>query len=204
LIENVGIKYWLELVQPGASQIVRVNSNRIFHSGERIRLHVETNVDGRLMLLQLAQNGASHVLFPDARISSGDNYVRAGVDMPIPSSSAWIKFDNHPGTERLIVFLSPADHRLQLDNPSPSIERADATAPPSQPKSGESPAGQLDLPRIEALLAIVDRSKGGKGLVVEVDDQSEKPASYAVLSAGGTASTKTQDPLAIEIRFWHE
>jgi hypothetical protein len=202
-LENVGIKYWLELVQPGTSQIVRVNSNRIFHSGEKIRLHVETNVDGHVMLLQLGQDGASHVLFPDRRINSGNNYVRAGVDTPIPSTSAWIKFDNHPGVERLIVFLSPAD-RLPFDNPSPLVQRAGATAAAPQQKSGESPGGQLNVPGTEALLAILDRSKGGKGLVVEVDDQSEKPASYAVLPAGETASAKAQDPLAIEIRFRHE
>ncbi|HXA83874.1 MAG TPA: DUF4384 domain-containing protein [Candidatus Dormibacteraeota bacterium] len=203
LIENMGIKYWLELIQPGNAQIVRVNSNRVFHSGERIRLHVETNIDGRVMLLQLGQDGASQVLFPDARINRGDNYIRAGIDTPVPSARAWIKFDNRPGLERLIVFLTPTVRRLPDERPSPLIQ-ADARAAAPQPKPGESSEGALEKPGTATLLAILDRSQGGKGLVVEVDDQSERPASYAVLPAGGIASAKAQDPLAIEIRFRHE
>jgi hypothetical protein len=204
LIENMGIKYWLELIQPGTAQIVRVNSNRVFHSGERIRLHVETNVDGRVMLLQLGQDGTSQVLFPDARINSGDNYIRAGIDTPVPSARDWIKFDNRPGLERLIVFLTPADRRFPADRPSPLIQQADARTSASQPKPEEPSDGDLERPGTATLLAILDRSQGSKGLVVEVDDQSERPASYAVLPAGGIASAKAQDPLAIEIRFRHE
>jgi hypothetical protein len=204
LIENMGIKYWLELIQPGNTQIVRVNSNRVFHSGERIRLHVETNVDGRVTLLQLAHDGASLVLFPDARINGGDNYIRAGIDTPVPSARAWIKFDNRPGLERLVVFLTPTNRRLPSDRPSPLIQQADTRAAAPQPKPGESSDGDIEKPGTATLLAILDRSQGGKGLVIEVDDQSERPASYAVLPAGGIASAKAQDPLAIEIRFRHE
>src|SRR6478752_3422588 len=37
-----GLKYWVELVQPNSSQILRVSSTRAFHSGERLRLHFES------------------------------------------------------------------------------------------------------------------------------------------------------------------
>src|SRR5438309_732923 len=35
---NAGLKYWVELVQPSSSQILRVSSTRALHSGERLSL----------------------------------------------------------------------------------------------------------------------------------------------------------------------
>src|SRR5438552_855794 len=42
-----GVMYYLELLQPDG-QLVRVTSSRVFHSGEKVRLHVTSNVDGAL------------------------------------------------------------------------------------------------------------------------------------------------------------
>lgn len=198
LSNNIGIKYWLELIQPGSAEITRVNSTRIFHSGEKIRLHLETNVNGRVTLLQLGQDGAGHVLFPDARINQGDNYIQAGIDTPVPSSSAWIKFDNHPGIERMIVLLASVDRQLQNQTPSPS------SAPPQQEFAAGS---ELEPGKTEAVMAMVEKQQGSKGLVLEVDNQSEKPASYAVLTSiekSEKQSAKPQDALAIQIQFRHQ
>jgi Domain of unknown function (DUF4384) len=195
LSDNIGIKYWLELIQPGSAEITRVNSTRIFHSGEKIRLHLETNVNGRVTLLQLGQDGAvGHVLFPDARINQGDNYIQAGIDTPVPSSSAWIKFDNHPGIERMVVLLAPADRYSPNQPPSSAL-------PPQEFAAGS----ELEPAKTEAVMAMVE--KGSKGLVLEVDNQSEKPASYAVLTSiekPEKQSAKPQDALAIQIQFRHQ
>jgi len=195
--ENIGIKYWLELIQPGSAEITRVNSTRIFHSGEKIRLHLETNVNGRVTLLQLGQDGVvGHVLFPDARINQGDNYIQAGIDTPVPSSSAWIKFDNHPGIERMVVLLAPANRQLPDQMPSPA-----SVLPQQEFAAG----GELAPDKAAAVMAMVE--KGSKGLVLEVDNQSEKPASYAVLTSiekPEKPSAKPKDALAIQIQFRHQ
>ncbi|HMC31272.1 MAG TPA: DUF4384 domain-containing protein, partial [Candidatus Angelobacter sp.] len=86
---NAGLKYWVELVQPSSSQILRVSSTRAFHSGERIRLHFESNVDGRISLLQMNLDGSSRLLFPDQRINNADNHIKSSMDMTIPSGNAW-------------------------------------------------------------------------------------------------------------------
>src|ERR1700760_4686336 len=80
-----GLKYWVELVQPDSSQLLRVNATRIFHSGERIRLHLQSNVEGRIMLFQLNSDGTSQLLFPDRRLNHGDNHIQAGTDTAIPA-----------------------------------------------------------------------------------------------------------------------
>ena len=203
LVENVGIKYWVELIQPGNAQITRVNSNRIFHSGERMRLHIETNVDGRITLLQLRPDGTAQILFPDARINGGNNDIQAGIDMQVPSSTAWIRFDNNPGIERLVIFLSPVDRRPMGEGGAPP-RQADAQGQSSPSNGTASGDGEPDLTQIAAFMSMWERLRGGKGVTVEVDDQAEKPASYAVLTAAGNPSTRPRDPLAIEIQFRHQ
>jgi len=94
---NTGLKYWVELVRPDSPQILRVNSTRAFHSGERIRLHFESNVDGRIVLVQVNSNGTSQMLFPDRRINDGDNRIKAATDMTVPAGNAWLPSTTVPG-----------------------------------------------------------------------------------------------------------
>jgi len=87
-------------------ELMRVNNNRAFLSGEKIRIHFQSNVDGRLMIFQQEKNGVMRRLYPDSRINGGDNRIMARVDTIIPSATAWLTFDDDPGEERLTVFLA--------------------------------------------------------------------------------------------------
>src|SRR5258708_2864539 len=100
---NLGLKYWIELVRPDSPEILQVNSTRVFHSGERIRLHLESNVDGRILLVQKASNGSLQTLFPDPKINGGDDHIKAMTDTAIPSGNGWFIFDNSPGMESITV-----------------------------------------------------------------------------------------------------
>lgn len=97
--------YWIELVKPSGEK-QRVTSDHVFHSGEKIRLHVESNVTGRMSVAQIDPKGGSQVLFPDPRINAGDNLVTARIETAIPPAG-FFRFDNETGTERLIVILTP-------------------------------------------------------------------------------------------------
>ncbi|MBZ5524306.1 MAG: DUF4384 domain-containing protein [Acidobacteriia bacterium] len=179
---NTGLKYWVELVQP-SGQILRVSSNRIFHSGEHIRLHFESNVDGKITLVQMNSNGTSQVLYPDARIHSGDNHIKAGDDMTIPAGGAWFTLDDNPGTERVMVFLNtesappPVNHRHGNSKSPGASGNADAAVGNAIPTS---PDGKLDAGATAELTARVDQQHGSKSLVLELDDKSEAPAEYVV------------------------
>ncbi len=97
--------YWIELVKP-SGETQRVTTDQVFRSGESIRLHFQSNVAGRLTIAQIRPNGSSQVLFPDSRVSAGDNLIEAKVDTAVPPSGHF-RFDNEIGTDRLMVFLHP-------------------------------------------------------------------------------------------------
>jgi hypothetical protein len=206
---NTGLKYWVELVQPNSSQILRVSSTRAFHSGERIRLHFESNVDGRISLLQINPDGSSRLLFPDQRVNNADNRIKAGMDATIPSGDAWFTFDTNPGMERILVFLTPDSNPLA---PSPHEKEVLSAKASTRSVPGTSdnlqaapPGGTLNSATTAGLAAQVEKQRGSKALVLEVDDKSEAPAEYAVRPvAHKNAAATGQDALAIEIQLKHQ
>jgi Domain of unknown function (DUF4384) len=117
----VGIHYWIELVQNARNEAVPVAATRIFHSGERIRLHFTANAHGHIALLQIGSHGAASILFPDPAKGLAESEIEPRVDRVLPGASYWFRFDDHPGTERLLVLFAkspeeienfPGDHRL--------------------------------------------------------------------------------------------
>lgn len=83
----------------------RVKPERIFRSGDRLRLLVELNRDGFLYVLHQEEDGSSTLLYPDARIEEGENRVAAHELCEVPAG-AWFVFDEQPGDERLTLVAS--------------------------------------------------------------------------------------------------
>ncbi|MBI1749887.1 MAG: DUF4384 domain-containing protein, partial [Acidobacteria bacterium] len=83
----------------------RVKPERVFHSGDRLRLLVELNRDGFLYVLHQEEDGTSTLLYPDARIEDGENRVAAHGLCEVPAG-AWFVFDEQPGDERLTLVAS--------------------------------------------------------------------------------------------------
>jgi len=73
---NAGLMYYIERQGPDG-RVDRVNPTTIFHSGDRIRLQLKSNVAGRLVIAQRNPDGSSGVLFPDSRVNGGDNRIQA-------------------------------------------------------------------------------------------------------------------------------
>lgn len=105
---RVGIKYriWHLTMGPGCENIdvQEAPPNSIFHSGDRIRLIFESNVDGYLYVMQKGSTGRDRVLFPDPKIG-GDNRILRGIQYHVPFRH-WFEFDKHPGEEKLTVVVS--------------------------------------------------------------------------------------------------
>lgn len=86
---------------------VRVDPTREFHKGDRVRVLLETNMDGHLYIFNTTDGGDPVMIYPDAQLDEAGNYIRAHVPFEIPSSVAteerlrWFRFDEHAGTERL-------------------------------------------------------------------------------------------------------
>lgn len=105
-----GIHYWIELEGVG-----RVTDDYVFHTGDRIKLHMRSNVDGYLSLWAYDLSGKSQLLFPTPERPE-DNRVRANSEYTIPGT---IDFKPPAEDERLMVFFSQSPD----DTPQPKTGR---------------------------------------------------------------------------------
>ena len=188
-----GLRYWIELsTGQGAPQ--RVAANRVFHSGERIRLHVESNIDGELVILQSQDGGKFERLFPNRDGVSGR--VEKFKDSSFPSKEGWFRFDNQPGDIRVMMML-------QADTPAP--------APAAAPRNSGAPApvqlaraSREDMDQVmQRMRGQLDRQNSSKALVVENDTASAEPAHYVVVDTRRAANVD-RGVVAAEMRLVHK
>ena len=163
-----GLSYWIERLSPSGG-VQRVSASTLFHSGDRIRIHVRTNRPGYLYVVNQGSSGRGSYLYPAS--ANANEYVEPSRVYQIPTSGN-IVFDNQPGQEIVWLFLS--QRPLPVDN-----------APQSQIKpSGErsfkqasyNPCGSKDLV-VEAPDELQSScGAGSKDLALEDDNQSTEPA----------------------------
>jgi hypothetical protein len=107
----IGLGYSIYM-RDAASGAIRVDPTRSFRSGESIRVQLESNTNGYLYIFNTENDGAPEMLYPDARLAGGKNWIDAHVPHEIPSSSEavegnrWFTFDNNPAVERLYIVIS--------------------------------------------------------------------------------------------------
>jgi uncharacterized protein DUF4384 len=91
---------------------VRADPSRIFRSGERVRVLLETNTDGYLYIFNTTDGGKPVMIYPNAELDEGGNYIQSHVPFEIPSSTAseerlrWFTFDKYAGAERLFFVFT--------------------------------------------------------------------------------------------------
>lgn len=113
--KSAGLHYWFEMEGVG-----KVSEDRIFYTGDRIRLRIRSNADGYLSLWAYDPSGESKLLFPTAASSGGKeltfsediNFVRANTEY---SPGGAIVFSPPAEDERLLIFFSTSKD----DVPSP-------------------------------------------------------------------------------------
>lgn len=97
------LAYWIELKRDGKT--FRCTNKTAFRSGDEIRFHVRSGVDGyAYIVLQQGSGGGRAVLFPDARTGT-NNAVSANDDTAIPTRT-YLRFDDKPGLEKLNLVFS--------------------------------------------------------------------------------------------------
>jgi hypothetical protein len=91
---------------------VRIDPTREFHNGDRIRISLEPNIDGYLYVFHTEGDGQPEMIFPDARLEGGENWVEAHVPIDVPSTVEtderlkWFQFYGNAATEHLFVVLT--------------------------------------------------------------------------------------------------
>lgn len=91
---------------------VRVDPGRVFQKGDRVRILLETNSDGYLYIFNRTDDGAPVMIYPNAELDEGGNYIQAHVPFEIPAPDAaeerlrWFAFDENVGTEKVIFVFT--------------------------------------------------------------------------------------------------
>jgi hypothetical protein len=106
---TLGLGYTLFLAN-ASGQLERVNPDRPFRSGEKIKLLVETNRDGYVYIFSQENNGAPRLLFPNKEVSTDSNFVPAHQPFWVPEKGE-IEFDEKPAQERLFVVFNENELR---------------------------------------------------------------------------------------------
>ena len=107
----IGLGYTL-FMRDRNGRSVRVEPGREFRNGDRVRISLEPNVDGYLYVFHTEGNGPAEMIYPDARLGGGENWIEAHVPIEVPSSEEtderlrWFTFYGDPGIERLYVVVT--------------------------------------------------------------------------------------------------
>ena len=107
----IGLGYTMFMREAGGRSI-RVDPAREFRTGDRIRLALEPSVDGYLYIFDSEDGGVPKMIYPDARLNGGDNWIEAHVPVEIPSSEEpderlrWFEFYGKPGSDRIYIVVT--------------------------------------------------------------------------------------------------
>ncbi|HEX5704312.1 MAG TPA: DUF4384 domain-containing protein [Pyrinomonadaceae bacterium] len=107
----IGLGYTIFMREP-SGRAIRVEPTREFRNADRIRIALEPNTDGYLYIFNSENGAAPRMIFPDARLDAGENWIEAHVPVEVPSSEEaeerlrWFEFYGDPGTERVFIVVT--------------------------------------------------------------------------------------------------
>lgn len=167
-----GIRYWIELETEDVS--IPVTTGHAFESGDRIRLHLYSNLAGCLAVYYIGSTGEARRWSPPT--SSTQDFVElpayARISLPAPGN--WLRFDRNPGVERLFVVFGEGRE---------AFERLSLAAHPTRSLMAQ-------------LRRFASSARGSKDFLWETDEGT--PAAI-----GTYAVSLTGAPLVIEIPLRH-
>lgn len=107
----IGLGYTLYM-RDSNGDAMRVDPDRTFRTGDRVRISMETNSDAYIYIFNSTDSGDPVMIYPDAQLDDAGNYIEAHVPTEIPSSTAseerlrWFTFDDKPGTEHVYIVVT--------------------------------------------------------------------------------------------------
>jgi hypothetical protein len=195
-----------------------VSTDTVFHSGDKIRVQVESNESGYLYIIMRGTSGNWRPLFPSHEIRGGDNRIEAMEPQMIPSGRGVFTFDGQKGEEKLFLVLSRQEVRdleqLIYDLNQSSKPATKKTATPAKPADSQKPGepkrmllAQNISPIDDALVGRLRSNLVARDLVFEkIDDstpqkrnQMKETAVYVVEKSG-----RPDARLVVDIKLIHQ
>src|SRR5262245_37314515 len=90
----------------------RVSARQEFRAGDAVRFMIESNISGYLYVFHVENDGPAKMIFPDARLQGGNNFVQAHVPKEVPSSREddpefrWFHFNQSVAIERFYLIVT--------------------------------------------------------------------------------------------------
>lgn len=217
--QGIGVSYFVRLKNPDGSTR-DVLASRKFKSGERFQLGLKVNRPSYVYVINEDANGKVTPLYPQPGI---DNFINAMGTVFLPSRGAF-EFDDEPGVEQLLVYVSPtpmpqlSDHIKQMrpdvitSSTQPLIAAANCTTPTAAPR----PHNGMQLANVETYASKgigftedmhcaqegpKTESYASKGIALsdDLDAGGMQPASYVVKNV-----TPSDAKLLLKIKLHHE
>lgn len=183
---NVGASYFIRLKQSDGTTR-DVLARRVFKSGEHFQLGVKVNHPSYVYILNEGPDGAIAQIYPQP---SQDNFVDAMGVVFLPAHGSFV-FDDKPGMEKLMVYLSPepvrGDPRKRVNSATPDFVSTSSpiVAQACEPQANDTlanatmPASSGDAP---LQMASADVGYAAKGIAFSDD----KTACAAPVAAAAT------------------
>ncbi len=191
---NTGFIYWVELERDGKKS--RVSNKEEFVENDHIRFHFKPNFDGYayVYLVENGGKGDKNLLFPSGELT--DNKVKAGNEITLPfakgKDQAWLKFDDHPGTEVVRIVVS----RQQLD--AKDADGSKDVKPTLSLSADTKHADKVPDGTFVSMEPLGGMVLGSRGLSLDVIKTPEQKGEVAVVS------TNLSKPLSIDISLEHK
>ncbi len=171
-VSPLGLRYSI-LKRDDAGDYSEVSPDATFHSGDRIRVLLETNDTGYLYVVQQGSSNKWEPLYPSSD-SGGTNQVQPQQAYKVPPDAVFT-FDSRTGTEKLFIILS----RQPVSDPNDLIYSLDDNNRKDS-GSGHAMLAQ-NLPTLGDDLVKKIRDVYSRDLLIEkVDDQQAQPAERPV------------------------
>lgn len=190
--QYLGLRY--SIVDGNSRQ--EIDPSKAFHSGDAIRLKLQSNSNGYLYILTQGSSGAWKFLFPSAELRDNTNEITRDQVTEIPSSQAF-EFDTAPGAEKLFVVLS-RDREPDLESLLGSVKSGQAGAGNPSDQGRVMQAQNRAPADIEQLRAkFVARDLRVQSIRAATDKKGEN-AVYVAASQPATARVVTEITLRHE------
>ncbi len=189
------------------NDFMEVDSDTVFHSGDKVRVTVQSNDTGYLYIIAAGTSGSWSVLFPNKEINSGNNLIEKGKSYTIPGtpSGQW-SLEGPAGTEKLFLVLSRRPEQ-DLEKLLYNVRSNGSNVPVSTPVSEEPKHLMIASNSMPINDALVNRIRGqmiARDLVFEKVDEAtpgeKKEAAVYVVNTNRSADAK----LTVDLSLKHQ
>lgn len=202
VMQHLGLRYNLVLVDRKTRNSVSVDRDRLFHSDECIQLEFAPNHSGYLYVFLQSSSGKWQPLFPSTAMTGEANGLRAKETVRIPANYCF-QVDPPAGTEHLFVVLSRSEENVDaLDKAVRGRNKANAV--PAAPQTASPAASIVAENRLDAEVQRMREELGSKDMsiqkIAEPDRPGEPQDSVYIVNASNVSS----DRLVSEILIRHD